>query len=178
MSRYNDEVDIWVAGITAAWHEENTERIPDAFVIESIRGAPSTDFLRRHKIMDACFAAAPNASLPKLQAQRLIDSCLEVAKRFGREQMSRWKDKATRAQQTCQELLTEQEQPRPKRRSKKKRRAECVICLDAKPAYTFRPCGHCVTCAACAKAVFASSSTCPWCRGELTHESPPAGVSS
>lgn len=171
MPDFSIEMEMWVAGIKWAWYEEYGDEAPVTFVIESIHGAPSTDFLRRHQIMVACFAAAPNQTLPKDQAKRLVDSCMAVARRFGSHQVVRWKEKLARVHQACQELLKQEEDRsrlRPKRRSKKKSsRQECVICLDAEPDYEFQPCGHCVSCAGCAAALRAKSSTCPWCRGEL-----------
>ena len=37
----------------------------------------------------------------------------------------------------------------------------CIICLDKLSAITFHPCGHCVTCAACAMMVTNAKQPCP-----------------
>ena len=59
-----------------------------------------------------------------------------------------------------------------------KKTDECVVCLDAKPAMLFVPCGHLATCRACAVTtmpVEGSESTtevlrlkkCPMCRTQV-----------
>jgi len=48
----------------------------------------------------------------------------------------------------------------------KEPRAECNICMDAKPNQTFVPCGHCVCCEKCANTL----SVCPLCRQKITQK--------
>jgi hypothetical protein len=54
--------------------------------------------------------------------------------------------------------------PRPK---KPRSRAECVVCLDARPSVTTHPCGHRVLCGGCAQLVAASKGECPMCRAPV-----------
>jgi hypothetical protein len=54
--------------------------------------------------------------------------------------------------------------PRPR---KPRSRAECVVCLDARPSVTTHPCGHRVLCGGCAALVAAGKGECPYCRAPV-----------
>ncbi len=43
----------------------------------------------------------------------------------------------------------------------------CVICMEAPAQICFQPCGHAITCKACAGRVWAKTRECPFCRAPL-----------
>jgi len=45
--------------------------------------------------------------------------------------------------------------------------SECVVCMDAPAHVTFYPCGHCITCGSCTRALQAHGKGCPFCSKEI-----------
>ena len=55
-------------------------------------------------------------------------------------------------------------------KSRRPKRVECVVCLDARAEVMLLPCKHTILCQACAELVRAGGKPCPMCRTEVEGE--------
>ncbi len=182
--------ELWIIGTREAYEslsQADAFTMPDKEFSKAImnwKGYADTeasweDFMRRCDILQACF----DRGLSKAQAANVVGSCIAKARHCGEVLLARWRIKAEQVHKACAELLAQHESEKKqqerqtdkvKHRAAKKAakqdselESECIICLDARRDFTFQPCGHRVSCAACAAALRLCSDTCPWCRTVL-----------
>ena len=184
-----DSLRIWLQGLSKAHREQSRNEVflmplneLKACTLEFLEvenGEMLRGFVRRCNIVCKCFG---EGKLPREQAMKIVDSCTEHARVCGAQLLARWRQKAEAVHRTCQELLAGEEAEKAKQDKKRRHRRrrgkqqgqeeECIICLDAPRTYVFQPCGHRVSCEACARALATRSRTCPWCRHVLSPVAP------
>jgi hypothetical protein len=108
---------------------------------------------------------------------------IEVEKRCAQNQLLE-REKRLKAELAQKERVLEQERFTLKQRNQQIKHAlekisqqpqkkvcesvdQCMICWDEKPDSAFVPCGHAMSCFACAEAIQSMNKPCPMCRGPI-----------